>query len=200
MSPWGSDSEVEARYEAEANARLRYVGLLRCEPIAEEVDDGENKDSPSKGKEKAKVMPTVKGASKPKGVTKNKAAPKQKQQTPAQLKTAAAKSREPAKPPKAKKESAKKEKEAPAQMNVAAAKALEPTPAVQANMGSGGERGTKRSLEHLHDDEDESRATKVAKVGGAASANGGRKKVTPKKREQSPFQEWDGVYRGFGEY
>lgn len=215
----------------------------------EEGDDGEYQDSPSKGKGKSKAMSTVKGASKPQGVTKNRATPKQKQQTPAQLKTAAAKSREPVNPPRTKKASTKKatpikKEQTTAQLDIAAAKMLESTnltateksatgpsqavttPAhasyngsnkqsqaaalpnqmdkkiarVQASMGPGQERGTKRSLEQLPDDEEDSPATKVAKVGGAASVNGGRKKATPKKSKQKGFQEWDGVFRGFGEY
>ena len=71
----------------------------------DEGDDSEYEDTRSKSKDKpkAKAARTLKDAAKPKGVTKNKAAPKKKEPTTAQLKTAAAKTREPAKPKATKK-------------------------------------------------------------------------------------------------
>lgn len=243
------DEAVNELHDLHEDARASLVdvnGLAR-----EEGDDGAYEDSPSKskGKGKAQATPTVKGASKPKGVTKNRAAPKKKEQTSAQLLTAAAKSRE---PPKIKRASTKratpKKEQTPAQLNTAIAETLESakpkatekastipsqaattpvaTPAhvsyngnknqspaatvpdeidqkiarVQASMGPAQERGIKRTLEQLPDDEEDSPATKKAKVGSAVSVNGGRKKATPKKSKQKGLQEWDGVPRGFGEY
>lgn len=132
---WSSDasSQVNGGHEAKMLAKALSAGLprgpkavkdsvpllhdLSQDPRAElddlnglarkEGDDGLYEESPSKtkGKGEAKESLTVKGASKPKGVTKKKATPKTKKQTPAQLKTAAAKTREPAKPKVTKKTS-----------------------------------------------------------------------------------------------
>ena len=52
---------------------------------------------------KAKASTTIKNASKPNGVSKTKASPNKKEQIPAQLKPAAAKTHEPAKPKATKK-------------------------------------------------------------------------------------------------
>lgn len=81
----------------------------------QEEDDSSYEDTPSnrkaktksKSKAKSTATSTVEGAAKPKGVSKNKSTPKKKLQTAAQLKTAAAKTQEPA-APKTKKAAAKK--------------------------------------------------------------------------------------------
>ena len=49
------------------------------------------------------------------------------------------------------------------------------------SLAQGSGQGAKRTLEEISDDEDEMPAAKKARTGGAASANGGRKKATPKK-------------------
>ena len=188
----------------------------------EEGNDGSYEESPPKGKGKgeAKSSCTVKGASKPKGVTKNKATPKKKEQTPAQLLTAAAKTREPTKPKATKKAATKKAATTPSttattpvhppynsndkqtQAATVPGEVNKKMAQIQAEMSPSQERGIKRRLEQSSDDEDDedfSLATKKAKTGGAASANGGRKKATPKKSKQKGLQEWDGIPKGFGE-
>ena len=189
----------------------------------EEGNDGSYEESPpkGKGKGKAKSSCTVKGASKPKGVTKNKATPKKKEQTPAQLMTAAAKTREPTKPKAIKKAATKKAATTPSttattpvhppyngndkqtQAATVPGEVNKKIAQIQAEMGPSQERGIKRRLEQSpedEDDEDFSLATKKAKTGGAASVNGGRKKAAPKKSKQKGLQEWDGIPKGFGEY
>ena len=183
----------------------------------EEGDDGDYEESPSKseGQGKAKVSSTVKSASKPTGVTKTKSTPKKKEQTPAQLLTAAAKTREPANPKATKKARTKKSAtdnaaitpgQASYNARMATQAATEPDEVdkkiagIKAKMGPAQEAGIKRMWEQFPDDEDDSPATKRGKTGGAASANGGRKKATPKGRKQEGLQEWDGTHRGFGEY
>lgn len=256
-----------------------------------EGDDSEYKEPPSKKdvNGKAKASTTIKSASKPKGVIKKKATTKKKEQTPAQLKTAAAKTREPAKPKATKKikKTSKKSAENPSQVAItpgqasynaqkATEAATEPDEVdkkiadIKANMGPAQEAGIKRMMEQFPDDENDSPApvrktipekkpsdkpiqaanvsekvakktpavkpgasraqeagkkrtlaqavddaddeddfpaTKKAKIGDAASVNGGRKKApvkksraTAKKSEETEFKEWDGVFRGFGEY
>lgn len=121
---------------------------------------------------------------------KNKAAPKKKELTPAQLKTAAAKTREPAEPKAATKAAAQG---SPAVCTKAQADE-ETVPAKIA--------GTKRQfVEEESEDDEDSPASKKAKVGGAASENGGRKKATPKKSvKKVRFADEDGVPLGSGEY
>ncbi|KAF6235528.1 hypothetical protein HO173_006211 [Letharia columbiana] len=206
---------LHGSHELDATPRAQLGdgdGLAR-----EEGDDGSYEELPSKekGKGKATATPTVKGASKPTGVTKNKATPKKKEQTPAQLKTAAAKTREPPKPKATKTASATPIQApitpAPASIgnNKKAEAATVPSERdkklaqIQASMAPAQEAGIKRMLELYPEDEDDpdSPATKKAKTGGVASANGARKKATPKKsnKKKGP-EEWDGIPRGFGEY
>lgn len=178
-------------------------GGLSCE---EEDDGGEYENPPSKTSGKGKAPGPVKAASKPHGVTKNRAAPKKKEQTPAQLKTAAAKTREPAKREAAETKSPKPK----ATKNAVTTpdKNLD-TPSHTASNGNNEQSqvaprstGIKRTMEQFRDDDDDdSPATKKAKIGGAASANGGRKKAIPKSnKKKDDFEEWDGIPRGFGEY
>ena len=232
--PSSHSSEVEGGQEA--NTLDKDLGALEEHqpaasggpkyPARKEDDDSEYTDSPSKTKGEGKAPGPVKAASKPHGVTKNRAAPKKKEQTPAQLKTAAAKTREPAN-----REAAKTKSTKPKATNNAVTtpdQTLD-TPSHTASNGNNGHSqvltvgdkvhhfgahlranmvapqsaGIKRTMEQFRDDdEDESPATKKAKIGGAASANGGRKKAIPKMRnkKKDDFEEWDGIPRGFGEY
>ena len=55
------------------------------------------------------------------------------------------------------------------------------------SLAQGSGQGAKRTLEEISDDEDDMPVAKKARTGGAASANGGRKKATPQKpHEQAP--------------
>ena len=141
----------------------------------EEGDDGEYIPSRSAA---AKKLPSVKSASQPKGIAKKKAAPRKKQQTPAQLLRAAAKTRQPAQP---------QVKQGMSTLIPEASASAQASNAVDSQRAQSGEKkvlsrgaGTKRTLD-LSDEEDEPPASKRAKTGGAASENGGRKMATPKK-------------------
>ncbi|KAL9076271.1 MAG: hypothetical protein Q9161_000987 [Pseudevernia consocians] len=191
------------------------IGLAR----EEEQDDSGYEESPPKNKGKGKAKPTVKDASKPKGIMKNKAAPKNKEQTPAQLKTAAAKTQEPAKSKAAKPEATKKAATTPSQgaippvhapFNGSNNRSQAPTvpdeldqkiAQVQEKFAPAQAAGIKRMMEQYPEDDEDDSPAKKAKIGGAASANGGRKKATPKTSNQKKdaFKEWDGIPRGFGE-
>ena len=191
------------------------IGLAR----EDEQDDSEYEESPPKSKGKGKAKPTVKDASKPKGIMKNKAAPKNKEQTPAQLKTAAAKTQEPAKSKAAKPKATKKAATTPSQgaippvhapFNGSNNHSQAPTvpdeldqkiAQIQEKFAPAQAAGIKRMMEQYPDDDEDDSPAKKAKIGGAASANGGRKKATPKTSNQKKgaFKEWDGIPRGFGE-
>ena len=142
-----------------------------ADDMAGEEADGEYEDPPSssKAKGKAPVSSTVKSASKPKGVTKKTRTQPRKEKTSAQLKLIEA--------------------------------AITPAQASRDAEGSGthvedyvspvqaGGQGVKRMLDEGSNEEDEGPSTKKAKVGGAASVDGGRKKAPLKKnRMKGPME------------
>lgn len=162
-SPYGCECRHRKRGGTVSTAPRQHI-TGGNPPIAfGERADGEYETSSSSSKAKSQppVITTVKSAAKPKGVTKKAPTQPKKKKMPASLKLIE--------------------------------EALMPAQASRDAEGSGsrvqdyvsppqeGGQGVKRMLEDCSDDEEDGPPTKKAKVGGAASVDGGRKKAPLKK-------------------
>ena len=162
-SPYGCECRHRKRGGAVSTAPRQHIAEGNPPTAFGEGADGEYEasSSGSKAKGQAPVLTTVKSAAKPKGVTKKAPTQQKKRKTPAPLKIVEA--------------------------------ALMPAQASRDAEGSGTRaqgyvsrpqergQGVKRMLGDCFDEEGDGPPTKKAKVGGAASVEGGRKKMPLKK-------------------
>ena len=163
-SPYGCKCRHRKRGPIVSSAPHQHVAGEDIPTTSGEGADGEHGASPSSSKTKGKapVSTIVKSASGPKGVTKKTPSKPRRKKVPAPLKLIEA-ALTPA------------QASGDAQAKDARVQNYASPPPEQG-------RGVKRMFEESSADEEEGPSTKKAKVGGAASVQGGRKKAPLKKR------------------
>ena len=171
-SPYGCECRHRKRGPTVSTAPRQHIVGQDPRTASGEGADGEYEFLPSssKAKGKAPVSITVKSASKPQGVTKKAPTQPKRKKRPAPLKLIEAAL-------------------TPAQ---ASRDAERSGARVQGYMSPPPERGqgVKRMLEECSGDEEDGPPAKRAKVGGAASVDGGRKKAPLKKssKKKGPLE------------